>query len=346
MENLKIINKNALISNLNYCKGFNKQIIVMVKANAYGHGLKQVVNVLKDKVKYFGVANEKEAIKVKRFSPKSNILVVGKSIAFSTLILNDIEFTIDDIDEVYNIIKECKRLRKIAKIHIAINTGMNRIGVKAIADFKEIINMIDATSHIKLIGIFTHCFDADLKLNNFNKQMVKFKRYCNLIKDRNLIIHIGGSYCLSQRIPKFISHVRTGFYLYGYGNFNLKPVMKIESYVAKILTCQKGENIGYGKTKIKKKTQIATIPMGYADGVPRNLSGKAYVYLNNQKCKIIGKICMDVLMIDITDKNIKLQDRITIMKDAMYFAKIAKTSPYEILTNFSKARAKVLIKDG
>lgn len=345
MANLKIINKNNLEQNLSYINSFNFPIIAMVKANAYGHDMKVIAKLLKDKVNFFGVANKDEAINLRKILKNKNILVVGKSKSFLPLIKNNIDITIDELLELKQINKLCKKHNLKANVHIAINTGMNRIGVKTINDFKQILSFINNSHHIKLKGIFTHLFDADERYTNFYKQMEIFKRYAKLVINKKTLIHIGGSFVLTKKIPKFINMVRVGFFMYGYGNKNLKPIMKITSKVIKITNCKKGEYVGYGKTRLSKNTKIALIPMGYADGIFRNLSNKANVIVNGIECKIVGKICMDMFMVDITNKKVRIGDIVEVFTNAEQDAKLLKTSPYEILTNYSKSRTKTVIQN-
>jgi len=343
--NYKLIDSKNIINNLNYCKYFNKNIMAMVKANAYGHGTKQIVNILKDKVDFWGVANEKEAIALKKMlNNHSTILVVGKSVKISQLIKNNIHITIDSKSELQRLLCASKRLNIPAYVHIAINTGMNRIGVKTQCYFKELVKFLNAnSSHLILSGVFTHCFDANEEHTHFYKQMERFEKFINLVKNKDILIHIGGGFCLNHKIPKFVNMVRVGYYIYGYGNNALQPVMTIKSNIVKITKCKKGEFIGYGKTILKRSKKIAIIPMGYSDGVTRKLSNNAYVLIRSKKCRIIGKICMDMFMIDVSNIDAKIGDEVIVYNNAEYFAKIAQTSPYEILTNFSKARTKTII---
>lgn len=339
MLNAKIINKNNLISNLNFCEGVGKNIIAMVKADAYGHGLKQIVNSIKERVSFWGVANIREALNLKRLlNDRHKILVVGKSNSFHCLIKNNIHFAIDDLSEIKKISNICKKLKKKAYIHIAVNTGMNRIGVKSLLCFCNMLDYINKQKNIVLCGVFTHCYNADETKTHFYSQMKLFSYYVKLINNKNVLIHIGGSFCLNHKIPKFVDMVRVGMFLYGYGNKTLKPVMTIQSKIVKLSFCKKGEFVGYGNTMLKKDSLIATIPIGYADGVPRRLSDRAYVNINGKKCKIVGNICMDMMMVDVTNISVRLNDKVEIYNSANYFAQITDTSPYEILTNFRKCR--------
>lgn len=346
MNNYKVINKQNLIHNVNFCKTKNKKIMAMVKANAYGHNYKIVCNILKKYINYFGVANEVEAIKLRKYLKNKSIVVVGKTKDFKALILNEIEITVDEIGELYKINQISKKLNKKAYVHIAINTGMNRIGVKNTTQFKRLLNYISLRKNIVLKGVFTHFFDADSKRSNFYKQMEVFESFINIAQSQsnNLLIHVGGSYCLNYTLPKWVNMVRVGLFLYGYGNKNLKKVMTIKSRVIKITNVKSGGYVGYGKTRLKQDKTIALVPIGYADGINRCLSNKAYVKINGKNCKIIGKICMDMFMCDITNKNVQVGNSVCILPNSK-FSQVARTNIYEILTNFNSLRGKEIINN-
>lgn len=338
MKNKKIINKDNLIYNLNKCKKIFPNICAMVKANAYGHGDVKIVEALKKHINFFGVASAKEALALRKKFDDINILVVGKTRDYKRLIKNNISFTIDSILELNAIEKICKQVNTKAKIHIAINTGMNRIGIKDITEYEQILNTISQNKFLVLQGIFTHVFDADKKENHFYEQMNVFYKYVQQIKDKNILIHIGGSFVLKHKIPSFVNMVRIGYFLYGYGMRGLKPVMQIESKIIKIIDCKSDEYVGYGNNKLKQNTKVAIVPMGYADGLHRRLSNKYYVYIKDGKCKIIGNICMDMFMVDITNVECTVGDKVLVMKNALAIADIVQTSPYEVLTSFNQLR--------
>ncbi len=343
MYNTKTIYKNNILFNLLFCKSKINNVCAMVKANAYGHGTKQIVMLLKDHVKWFGVANYKEAILVKKYAPKNKIIIVGKTKEFSKAIKNNISFAIDSFSEVVEISSICEKLNKKAYVHVAVNTGMNRIGIKDFAEFKKIINYCKTNKLIQLEGIFTHFFDSDLKKNHFKQQLDLFKKYILLTHSKKLLIHIGGSFVLNYKLPSWITMVRVGFFLYGYGNKNLKPIMSITSKIVKITNCNKNEFVGYGKNQLLNNTLVATIPMGYADGLSRRLSNKYEFLINGKKAKIIGNICMDMCMVDVGSIKCKVGDKVLVCYDVQKIANIVKTSPYETLTNFQSFRGKCLI---
>lgn len=338
MKNKKIINYDNLLFNLKKCQNYFPNICAMVKANAYGHNDISIVNFLQNHINYFGVANEIEALELRKKFDNINIIVVGKSSKYNLLIKNKIQFTIDSEQEIDEIKKICAKTSQIAYIHIAINTGMNRIGVKSIKQFKNILEKINQNKKLKLCGIFTHTFDSDSSSGHFYEQMQNFYQYVKIVNNPEILIHIGGSYVLNHKIPTFINMVRVGYYLYGYGKKILRPVMKITTKIIKIIDCKKSEYVGYGKNKLKANSKIAILPIGYADGLNRRLSNKYCVLIKNNKCKIVGNICMDMCMIDISNVECKIGDEVCILDNAQEMAKIVETSPYEILTGFNRLR--------
>lgn len=345
MNNVKLIFRDNLTRNLKNIKKCNKNICAMIKADAYGHGMDNIIKIIKNEVSFFGVANEEEALKAKKIAPNSNILIVGKSSNFVNILKKDISFTIDSLSELLKVLKICKLTNKKAKIHIAVNTGMNRIGTKDIDEFKNMLNIFDDNSmYLKLEGVFTHCFDADCSKTHFYAQMQCFYKFVKLVKNSEVIIHIGGSFVLNHNVPKFVNMVRVGYFLYGYGKNYLNKVMNIKSKIIKIIECKSGDFVGYGnKINITHNSKIAVVPIGYADGLPRSVSNKYEVNLNGKKARIIGNICMDMFMIDVTSLQCQVGDEVVVFDNALYLSKQANTSPYEILTNFCSFRGKSLI---
>lgn len=338
MKNKKIINYDNLLFNLKKCQKDFSNICAMVKANAYGHNDYAIVDFLRKYISYFGVANEQEALKLRKKFPNINIIVVGKSCNYNLLIKNNIQFTIDSEKEIDKAKQICKKTEKIAYIHIAVNTGMNRLGVKSLKEFKSILEKINQDKKIKLCGVFTHTFDSDNTGGHFYEQMQNFYQYIKLVSNSDLLIHIGGSYVLNHQIPNFVNMVRVGYYLYGYGKKTFQPIMKITTHIIKIIDCKKSEYVGYGKNKLKSRTKIAILPIGYADGLNRRLSNKYYVSIKNTQCKIVGNICMDMCMVDVSDIDCKIGEEVCILENAQKMAKIVETSPYEILTGFNQLR--------
>lgn len=368
----KIILKNKLLNNVeviksklpNCCK-----LCAMVKANAYGHGLKEIVEILKNEVDFFGVANLNEALQVKEIADFANILIVGRTSNLLDAIKNEISFAIISKEQFEELIDFLHNYAKLynedlshkVKIHIKINCGMNRFGLNKLSEFKYIYRQA-LKNNLCVEGVFTHFPCIENKLI-YEKQKMFFNMFLKEIpNNQNPIIHIGGSgVILKQKNKKQIYNlpnvdldfnmVRVGILLYGYGDDNtingIKSVMKIESKIVSIIDVKKGEYVGYGSNfKVKNDMKIAVVPVGYADGLPRAFNADGYlkvIYENNGKkishnCKITGNICMDLTMIDVSAINAKVGDRVIVLSDADVMARKLKTISYEILTNFSKLR--------
>ncbi|MBO4413029.1 MAG: alanine racemase [Clostridia bacterium] len=356
--NLKKINLKNLNYNISYIKTLigNKKICAMVKADAYGHGLERIVKSLND-VDFFGAANLKEALEVRKINKQAKILIVGKTTQFEICAKNNVSVTISSLDELKFLIKNLHNYAKI-NIHFKVNCGMNRYGFSSFSQFKDAYKLA-VLNNVNVEGVFTHfsCIGEDKE--QFEKQKLKFLKFLQYIpKNQIPIIHVGGSGVIFEKnfktaynLPSYnilFDMARVGIALYGYPPFKtshkLKKVMKIESPIVQINTLKKGEFLGYGLGfKAKQDMKIAVLPLGYADGMRRDLTGKIKVkYCKNKKtyfCKVLGKICMDCMFIDISKvPDAKVGDRIIVMDNAEHFAKAAGTISYEILTNFSKMR--------
>ena len=330
--NFKLINKENLIFNISKIKG--KKICLMVKANAYGHGIKEVVKSANDYVWGYGVVNIDEAILVRKYTRK-RIIIFAPTKDYELCRLNKIEFFIDsELGLKEAISNNCPNL-----IHLAINVGMNRYGTKSEIELKHINNLL-IDNKIKLKSIYTHFPITDNNLKTC-------REYKNFLMLRNIIsqnspICFGGSNVRNYDFNFDI--LRLGIDAYGYGK-DMKKVMKIVSKVVKINFVKKDEFVGYGK-KYKERfgNYIAVVPIGYGDGLMRGLSNKFKVKINGVNYQVVGNICMDCFFVKV-DKSVKVGDFVEVMFDADYLAKKIKTIPYEILTNFSLLRGKTLIEN-
>ncbi len=339
-----VINRKNLLKNLNTIKRDCPNIIAMVKANAYGHGVESVCKILFGKVKYFGVACLDEALQIRAFDKFTKILVVGFCQNFLVAVKNNISITIEnfeDFENLLNIIKKnykfFKKNKKIANIHIKINTGMNRLGF---GNQKELENILkcylksEFKNFIKIEGIFTHF--ASKKM--ISSQLCRFKNFLTTIPSVvNPIIHIGGS--MGKAVAQFSPNVylRVGIDLYT----NPCNVMSLESCILKIKEINRGEYVGYDYGfRAEKKERIAIIPLGYADGINRKISGE-FVEINSKKYRIIGNICMDMFFV-LVDENVKRFDKVIINFDD--WDKKCKTIKYEIFTSINHRRLKDVCK--
>lgn len=334
--------RQTLINNIKILKQqANGKICAMVKANAYGHGVKEVVSILKDEVDFFGVSNQTEAEHVREIC-KSEVIVFGACEDYEKCIENDISFAVFSYEQVKNMINLSKKIGKDAKMHLCLNTGMNRYGVKSVKEFVKIVRFLKRQKQ-NLEGVYTHfsSLSCDEKYTKRQEELLgEFLTF--LPSDWKSVVHVGGGLTIKQNI-KADMH-RVGLEIYGYGNESVKPILRVESEIVDINEVEKGEHVGYmcSYTATKKMT-VATIPLGYGDGLPRGLSNKIEFQINGQKSRSVGNICMDALMVDVTDIKCKIGDKVEILNNAQVFAEILKTSEYEVLTNFSKFRGERII---
>lgn len=358
--NTLFINKENLLNNLKIIKNKakDKKICAMVKANAYGHGLKNVVLTLRNYVDFFGVANTEEALEVRQYSYKSRVLICGavNLEKLKNVILSDISITIFNLTELYKVLKIAKNNKLKAKIHLKLNTGMNRLGFKEEKSIKKAINLIENNKdYLILEGVYSHLFCAENKSLS-EKQYLKFINFLHLFKNLSCInIHLENSQGLFNNIDylNLCNMVRVGISLYGLEieKEKLKPVLSLNSKIISIQNLKIEEYVGYGKTVFDKNGKVGIVPIGYADGILRSFKN-SYVYVLNTACKILN-VCMDMILIDITDIKAKIGDSVEIIStdltkqnNANTLAKNLNTISYEIVTNIKHNRVnKILIEN-
>lgn len=332
MENQKILKIDNLFENL---KRFSsKKICAMVKSNAYGHGLEEMVELLENRVECFGVANVEEGMRVRRVSER-RVLIVGANPNLKLCKKHNLEFMIDD--EIS--LKSAINMGLKDKCHLKINCGMNRFGVKSPLNMKILDNILNE-SGVKLKSVYTH-FPNSASPRQTNSNYQQFLK----IKDslsQNPPICFGGSEIIN--FPFEFDILRLGIGLYGYGQKDLMPVMQIKSYVCKTFYASMGENIGYGNAfRVESDGKFAVVPVGYGDGLSRRLSGKFVVKINGKNYPAVGNICMDVFFVKV-DERVKCGDEVLILDDAEIFAKRLGTISYEVLTGFSNFRGRTKIE--
>lgn len=316
-----------------------KPLMAIIKANAYGHGYKQVGEVLKDNphISSFGVATLKEAVDLRKLGIEKDILVL------SAIPLEDIDIAVQyNISlavisfDYLNEMKKYHKSDKPIKIHIALDTGMNRIGFKSKEEYQKVLNMIDSKI-FNIEGIFTHFATADMesKIDEYHKQLDMFH---DIVKDQDYkYIHCQNSASMLYHHENQTNLARIGIVMYGIdpaGNETdkLKQVMSLYTKVAMVKIVPKGEKIGYGMTyQTSEDEYIATLPIGYADGLIRANQGRN-VYINGKYYPIVGRVCMDQIMVKV-DKDVKVHDEVEIFGEHISLASMAKelnTIPYEI----------------
>lgn len=346
------VNLDSLAHNVQeFKKNIDKdtKLLGIVKADAYGHGCVMVApTMLASGVDMLGVASIDEGLDLRAENIDCEVLVVGAVPvwSFDVAAKNNISISIFEEEHIDACYKVYERFGIKPKVHIKLDTGMNRIGLqpkKAI----EFIKKVQQCDFIDLKGIFTHLANAE----NAKKTKIQFDRWNEVVTNVNtegLLIHILNTAGTMIYEPKELhsNMVRIGISIYGlYPDLpqtlrfypELKPVMELKGRITNIHTMQKDDGVSYGHTFVAEKdTKVATVPIGYADGVPRVLSNKIYGKLNGHKIKQIGNITMDQMMFDISGVEAKLGDIITLLEDddkdlsLDNWANIAGTINYEL----------------
>lgn len=364
-ETVLEINLNAISFNLNYykCKlNANTKIMVMVKAFGYGSGGFEIAKLLEHhKVDYLGVAFADEGISLRSAGILLPIMVLNPEISsFGAIIQNQLE------PEIYSI-NGLKEFLKIANfkalvdypVHIKLDTGMHRLGFQE-NDLPELIKKLKASNNIKVKSILSHLATSDsTEHKNFTDSQINLfeKLSSKLIAALNInpIRHILNTSGISNFSYAQYDMVRLGIGLYGISNDEneqkyLQNVGTLKSIISQIRVIKKGETVGYGRKYVAtKETKIATIPIGYADGIFRSWGNETgFVLVRNQKATIVGSICMDMLMVDVSDIACSEGEEVTIFGEYLSVAYIAKklnTIPYEILTSISQRVKRVFYRD-
>ncbi|MFC1704582.1 alanine racemase [Candidatus Omnitrophota bacterium] len=339
--------------------GSRVKILAVVKADAYGHGMREVSQALHGcGADYFGVACIDEAIELRKLGITKPILIF-ESIPthFAAEIINhNLIPTISVIPLADAINRYAKKRKKIARVHIKVDTGMGRLGVWHI-EALDFIKAINAFSHLKIEGIYTHFSSADTDSEFTKQQIGDFKKLKTLIEAHKISIplyHAANSMGVIAYPESHFDLVRPGLMLYGLyprkgltKKVTLKPAMSFKTKVMYVKHVSAGRSISYGRTYVtKRNTIIATLPVGYNDGYPRCLSNNAEVLLNGKRYKIAGRVCMDQLLIDVGSRsNVKINDLVTLLGNdeggcisADELAEKAGTISYEIVCALGKAK--------
>ena len=303
-------------------------VMAVIKADAYGHGAIQVGRLLQDKCAFFGVSSIHEALELRQAGLNTPILILGHTpiSAFPTAVMLGIRPTIYDFDAAKALSQAALAAGVEAPFHLAVDTGMSRLGFQVSEENADICARLAALPGIKAEGIFSHFATADCAdLSKARAQGERFDRFVQMLKDRGVEIpirHMNNS----AGIMNFDNHyemVRSGIVTYGmYPSeevspelLKLTPALQWLSRVTHVKTLPAGREISYGGTYITTRdTVVATVPVGYADGYRRSLSGKFYVLIRGQKAPILGRICMDQMMVDVTHiPDVRVNDRVVLV---------------------------------
>lgn len=334
------IDLSAIKHNFSLCKNRAKKVMCIIKADAYGHGSIPVARALNE-ADYFGVATPDEAIELRLASIKTPILLLGfcPGDMIDKLILANITLTAYNLETARKISKVAIYLRKTAKVHIKINTGLNRLGFNDISDILDVYNL----DNLYIEGAYTHL--AISKTQNIQAKKEIFDDILDKIRENNHtidLVHIANSGAIFNMDNYSYDIVRPGICLYGYpSGHGFIPAMTLKCKVVNISNLSSGDAIGYNETyTLQNDSKVATISIGYADGLCRGASNKINVIINNTPCPIIGNICMDMCMADVSHlPDVAIGDEVIIFgKDypAEILANKTDTISHEVLCNISK----------
>ena len=366
------IDLDALIHNLKEIKKSTKsKVCCVVKANAYGHSVDPIVKLLeKSGADLFAVSNIDEAKELRELGINKPVLILGYTpVSFADeLVKYSIIQTVFSFDYAQKLNLEAEKLGKIVEAHLKLDTGMGRLGFDCrSAELNGLAEIKDAL-HLKGLdfkGVFTHFPSADsyepLDREETLRQYDRFVKVVGLLEEDGVkfeMRHCCNSAATMLYPEMHLDAIRPGIILYGLTpsadiepTLNLKPVMSFKSTVSMVKTLNKDQTVSYGRTyTAENPVKIATVSVGYADGMPRILSGKGSVIVNGKEAAIVGRVCMDQMCIDVTDiADVKEGDIVTLFGEGLPVEKLAQdaqTINYEIVCGLSKRVSRFLVKNG
>lgn len=307
--------------------GENTEVMSVVKSDAYRLGAVPLSYISMELgIKFYAVATLGEALTFRKEFPNSDILILGYTPPhlYEDAIKNDITLNLYSFDDANNLDAIAKQMHKIAKIHIAVDSGMSRIGFIPNKDSLDKVIKIFQLENIYVEGIFSHFAACESDPEFTKKQFTSFTNFIREIEDKGYNFkyrHIANSSSVLYHREYDLDMVRPGIIQYGYTDskklpeeFNLKEILSIKAEISSIRNVKCGETVGYERFyKCTKDTKVVTLPIGYADAFPRILSEKLEVLINGERCKQIGLICMDQMMIDATGVDCKIGDEVVLI---------------------------------
>lgn len=369
------VNLDNIVDNMKNMKANiaeDTKMTAVIKADGYGHGSTAIAKVLEplDFMYGFAVATAEEAHILRGAGIKKPVLVIGYTFpyCYEMLLKEDIRPTVFRYDTIEELSRAAKMTGKNAKVHIKVDTGMGRIGITPDEEGLKYVKTLMETEGIEIEGIFTHFARADERdKSKVFEQLAKFNDFILMIKERlGLEIpvkHCSNSAGILEIHEANMDMVRAGITLYGLYPSDevsreavpLKPALSLYSHVVYVKNLHAGQSVSYGGTfTADTDMRIATIPLGYADGYPRSLSGKGYVLIHGKKAGILGRVCMDQFMVDVTDiPDVKENDRVTLIGfdgkehiSAELLGELSGRFNYELVCDLNKRLPRVYIYGG
>ncbi|HHT50656.1 MAG TPA: alanine racemase [Eubacteriaceae bacterium] len=345
--------------------GEQTEIMGIVKADGYGHGSIQVSKILiEEGVRYLAVSSLDEGIVLRKAGIEYPILILGytpEEQLGDTIEWNIIQ-TVYNLDTARILDKQGEKHNKKVKVHIKIDTGMGRLGFRGKEQIINAILEISKMENIEIEGLYTHYSVSDKKDKKYTReQLNKFLDISRILEDKNIHIplkHTANSAAVIDMGNTYFDLIRPGIIIYGLYpsdevikvNLSLKPAMAFKTRIAHIKSVGKNSSISYGRKYITSEEKlIATLPVGYADGYSRMLSGRAKVLIHGKKAPIIGSICMDQCMVDISEiPDAKIGDEVVLFGPDLPAEELAEkigTINYEIICMVNKRVPRVYIQN-
>lgn len=363
------INIDNLKSNFDNIRALLKKetkLCAIIKANGYGHGAVRLAKIYEEQgADYFGVATCEEALELRQAGIKTPVMCLGyvPENRFEDMIENHIDITLYSVEKALLLSEKAVKSEKKANIHIKLDSGMSRLGFQCNDETVDAIMAISRLDKINIIGVFTHFALADDKSPDYTiKQFENYMRVVSALEEKGLEIPIK-HVCNSAGVMMFpdyhLDMVRPGIILYGHypsedvdkSVIELRPAMALKTEISHVKELEEGRGVSYGHKYITGSNEvIATLPVGYADGFTRMLSGKADVMIDGRIVPVVGRICMDQSMIKV-DGSAKAGDQVTIFSDQPglaieRFADSLDTINYELLCMVQRRVPRVYLEKG
>ena len=363
------INLDAIRTNLRSVRAkTGTQVMAVVKADAYGHGAVQVARHLEADCAFFGVSSLAEAMELRQGGLTKPILILGHTPVdgFSRALELDIRIAIFKWSDALALSRVAQVRQKTAQVHLAVDTGMSRIGFEATAESADLCSEIARLPGLRIEGLFSHFATADCAdLSRSEAQANLFDSFHAMLLERGLEIpirHLNNSAGLMNFTAQY-EMVRSGIVTYGLypsdevdpGLLPLIPALSWYSRISHIKLLPPGRQISYGGTYVTQRpTLVATVTVGYADGYFRSLSGRFYVLIRGKRAPILGRVCMDQMMVDVTDiPDVSLEDRVTLVGTdgdetitAEQIAAQAGSFNYEFICSIGRRVPRVYYRNG
>ncbi len=338
------VNLHTIFKNVSLIKKQLKagtKLCAVVKDNAYGLGIKRISKLLAPVVDYFAVATTDEGIILREIGIKHDIIVFGVCENISDAIKHNLIITIETTEQVYNLLK--KNLHP--RIHIAVNTGMNRFGITSVHKLRETLHLL---KHERVEGFYTHLAYESDNIKRVQQALQQFKKLTNICRKYfpRVLIHAGCSGVITYQ-PAHFDMMRIGKALYG-GIAGTETALTVTSKIVSVKKVKPGGTVSYNGTyTTNKATLIGVIPGGYANGIPIDFSNRVSVLVEKQYCPIVGRVCMDYCFIDVTHINQPLGKQVTFLapienQRLIDLATQAKMITCDLLLRLSKSKIETI----